>query len=144
MAVPPQVEVVLPGSAAEESGLMAGDEVVSVSKQDVTGLTHLEIVQLIRGVRGISSSLFVLFVCLFVCLSVCFLVSLLACLYNTTLLIKTCTVTNVCELSRMSGVGILISVCVCVCVCVCVHAQGAATGSIVLGLIRTIHTAGLS
>ena len=38
------------GSAAEDAGLMTGDELVSVNKQDISQLTHLELVALIKKV----------------------------------------------------------------------------------------------
>ena len=41
------------GSAAEESGVKPGDELISVNKQDISQLTHLELVRTIRKVRPI-------------------------------------------------------------------------------------------
>ena len=42
------------GSAAEEAGLLPGDELVSVNKQDITGHTHAELVRIIKKV-GLAS-----------------------------------------------------------------------------------------
>ena len=40
------------GSPAEESGVAVGDQMVSVNKQDISGLTHLELVGIIKRVRS--------------------------------------------------------------------------------------------
>ena len=47
-----QVDMVLPGSAAEEGGLRSGDKIVSVNGQDVTSLKHTDLVAIIRKVSG--------------------------------------------------------------------------------------------
>lgn len=39
------------GSPAEESGVAVGDQIVSVNKQDISGLTHLQLVGIIKKVQ---------------------------------------------------------------------------------------------
>ena len=46
-----QVDMVLPGSAAEQGGLRAGDEITSVNELEVTSLKHAELVSAIRQAR---------------------------------------------------------------------------------------------
>ena len=38
------------GSAAEDAGIKAGDKIVSVNKEDMTRLTHSELVSVIKKV----------------------------------------------------------------------------------------------
>ena len=45
-----QVDMVLPGSTAEEGGLRSGDEITSVNGEDVTSMKHSELVAAIRKV----------------------------------------------------------------------------------------------
>ena len=45
-----QVDMVLPGSAAEGGGVRAGDEIISVNGRDVTALKHADLVSAIRQV----------------------------------------------------------------------------------------------
>lgn len=45
-----QVDMVLPGSAAEKGGVRSGDEIISVNDRDVTGLKHGDLVAAIRKV----------------------------------------------------------------------------------------------
>ena len=47
-----QVDMVLPGSAAEEGGLRSGDRITCVNGQDVTSLKHTDLVAIIRKVSG--------------------------------------------------------------------------------------------
>ena len=49
-----QVDMVLPGSAAEKGGLRSGDEITSVNGQDVTSLKHSDLVVAIRKVSLID------------------------------------------------------------------------------------------
>ena len=44
------------GSAAEEAGLLPGDEIVSVNKQDITGYTHSQLVRTIKKVGNFMAS----------------------------------------------------------------------------------------
>ena len=41
------------GSAAEEAGLQAGDEIVSVNKRDISGHTHSQLVRMIKKVGSL-------------------------------------------------------------------------------------------
>ena len=41
---------VLSGSAAEDAGIQTGDKIVSVNKEDISRLTHMELVSLIKKV----------------------------------------------------------------------------------------------
>lgn len=45
-----QVDMVLPGSAAEEGGLQSGDEITSVNGQNITSFKHADLVAAIRQV----------------------------------------------------------------------------------------------
>ena len=58
-----KVELVVPGSAAEGAGLMAGDCIASIDGRNVDNLTHMEIVNLIRkvGSCGLVTVLLLLF-----------------------------------------------------------------------------------
>ncbi len=38
------------GSVAEEAGLIAGDQLVSINKQNISSLTHMDLVKAIRKV----------------------------------------------------------------------------------------------
>ena len=49
--LPAQVDMVLPGSAAEQGGLRSGDEIISVNGQNVTSLNHTDLVSAIRKVN---------------------------------------------------------------------------------------------
>jgi hypothetical protein len=51
----PQVDIVLPGSAAEKGGVKSGDELISVNDRDVTGLRHADLVATIRQVWNLDN-----------------------------------------------------------------------------------------
>lgn len=52
-----QVDMVLPGSSAEQGGLRSGDRITTVNGQNVMSLKHTEIVSTIRKV-SINSGLY--------------------------------------------------------------------------------------
>lgn len=46
-----QVDMVLPGSSAEQGGLRSGDQIATVNGQNVMSLKHTEVVSTIRKVN---------------------------------------------------------------------------------------------